>query len=222
MGEKFQNRYRIESNRMPGWNYAGEGSYFITLVTQHRDCCLGDIVKQDGWKKMVLSDFGEIVRSEWEQSFPLRDELFLDEYIIMPNHLHAIIILKKTGDYPVQTHGRASVRANATNRANGTNHANGTKRANGPNRPNQPFTRKSKSISSFVGGFKSAVNSKIDDYIDDHHWDIPKYNRNNHFFQANYHDHIIRNQNEYYSIKNYIINNPAKWDDDLFNPTNMK
>jgi REP element-mobilizing transposase RayT len=78
--------------------------------------------------------------------------------------------------------------------------------------------RKPKSISSFVGGFKSAVNTKIDDYIDENHLNIPKYNRNNHFFQSNYHDHIIRNSAEYERIKNYIITNPLKWEDDKFNP----
>jgi len=91
----------------------------------------------------------------------------------------------------VGTHGRASLR--------------------------QTFYRLPKSISSFMAGFKSAVNIKIDDYIDAHHLDIPKYNRNNHFFQPNYYDHIIRNEQSYCRILEYIKNNPAKWtDDNLF------
>lgn len=65
-----------------------------------------------------------------------------------------------------------------------------------------------------MAGFKSAVNTKIDDYIDEKHLNITKYNRNNHFFQPNYHDHIIRNEVEYQRIKNYIINNPANWEKD--------
>ncbi len=83
-----------------------------------------------------------------------------------------------------------------------------------------PFTRKPKSISSFIAGFKSAVNSKFDDYIDDHQLDMPKFNRHNHFFQPNYYDRVIRNEREYMRIKNYIIDNPANWDDDNFNPLN--
>jgi len=98
----------------------------------------------------------------------------------------------------VETHGRASLQPPEQ-------------------RPEQKFTRKPKSISSFIGGFKSAVNSKIDDYIDENNLDIPKYNKNNHFFQSNYHDHIIRNDAEFQRIKNYIINNPLKWEDDRFN-----
>lgn len=46
-----------------------------------------------------------------------------------------------------------------------------------------------------------------------------KYNRNDHFFQPNYHDHIIRNEGEYHRIKTYIIDNPSRWDYDTFNPS---
>ncbi|MEA2104066.1 MAG: transposase, partial [Candidatus Cloacimonadota bacterium] len=84
------------------------------------------------------------------------------------------------------------------------------------------FIRKPKSISSFLGGFKSVVNSKIDDYIDDNNLNIPKYNRNNHFFQPNYYDHIIRNNAEYERIKNYIKNNPQKWEGDKFYENNIR
>lgn len=187
---KFKNKYRIESNRMPGWNYAGNGKYFITLVTQNRECNLGEIING----KMILSDFGKIVETEWLKSFEMRDEIFLDEYIIMPNHLHAIIILKNP---VVDSYGRT-------------------------NQQQPKFIRKPKSISSFIGGFKSVINTKIDDYIDENNLDIPKYNRKNHFFQPNYHDHIIRNNDEFERIKNYIKNNPKNWDNDKNGSENIK
>ena len=219
--DKFRNKYRIQSHRMPNWDYAGSGYYFITIVTQNRECNLGNIVNTS----MILSDFGKIVENEWYKSFEIRSELFLDEFILMPNHLHAIIILEKIknekttnmnglhgthgtgthGTHVVETHGRASLQS--------------------PEQSPEPsikqsiepiFIRKPKSISSFIAGFKSAIYSKIDDYIDENNLNIPKYNRNNHFFQPNYHDHIIRNNAEYKRIKNYIINNPLNWDKDKF------
>ena len=73
-----------------------------------------------------------------------------------------------------------------------------------------------RSISSFLAGFKSAVNTQIDDYIDEHQLNIPKYNRHYHFFQPNYHDHIIRNHKEYVNISRYIIRNPQNWVKDKF------
>ena len=225
MPEKFRNTYRIASHRKPGWDYSSDGMYFITLVTEHRVCNLGEIsVEQkigdsQGRAYCQLSEFGKIVDAEWHKSFEIRDELLLDEYIIMPNHLHAIVMInnrnRTTVDengadggmvaMVVETHGRASLQ---------------------PLRPPQhdhtfqrilpPFQRLPKSISSFLAGFKSAVNSKIDDYIDQQNLNIPKYNRNNHFFQPNYYDHIIRNELSYYRILDYIISNPAKWADDKF------
>jgi putative transposase len=200
--DKFKNKYRSQSHRMPKWDYAGNGSYFITLVTQNRECNLGHIKNGE----MIFSGFGKIVNDEWLESFDIRDELLLDEYIIMPNHLHAIVILDKNGIGGANTHGRAYLHTNQSQKRY----------------EKQQFMRKPKSISSFMGGFKSAVNSKIDDFIDENNLDMPKYNRNNHFFQSNYHDHIIRNNAEYQRIKKYIINNPKKWEEDKLNPGKNK
>ncbi len=76
--------------------------------------------------------------------------------------------------------------------------------------------RKPKSISSFIAGFKSRTTNKIDDLIDEMELPIKNFNRNNKFWQSNYHDHIICNEKAYQNIKTYIINNPAKWNDDKF------
>lgn len=181
MTEKYKNRYRIASHRMPHWDYSANGAYFITIVTQGRKCLLGDVINNE----MVLSDFGRIVKREWDKSFEIRQELYLHEYVIMPNHLHAIVLLDNS-------------------------HVSTCQRDHGV------FQRLPKSISSFIAGFKSAVNSKIDDYIDHHHLGIPKYNRNNHFFQPNYHDHIIHNHASFVRIQQYIIDNPRRWSSDRF------
>jgi REP element-mobilizing transposase RayT len=206
--EKYQNKYRIKSHRKPNWDYSGNGIYFLCIVTQNRVCNLGNIIN----KKMILSDYGKIVETEFLKSFKIRKELFLDEFIIMPNHLHTIVVLDKPeididsdgshGSH-VETHGRASLQSTEQSKP-------------------QKLIRLPKSISSFMAGFKSVINSKIDDYIDDNQLNIPKYNRNNHFFQSNYYDHIIRNNAEFERIKNYIINNPANWENDKFNTENAQ
>lgn len=191
---KFKGKYRIGSTRMPNWNYAGNGRYYLTIVTQNRECNLGEIKLIDEQPTMGLSDFGQIVENEFLKSFEIRNELFLDEYVIMPNHLHMIVILKKND---VETFGQTF--------------QNGQTFQPPQNEKYPYLIRKPKSISSFVAGFKSAVNSKIDDYIDEHELDIPKYNKNNHFFQPNYHDRVIRNETEYHRIKKYIKKNIDDW-----------
>ena len=179
---KFKNRYRIESHRKPGWNYADAGDYFITICIENMRCILG--VVKDG--KMLLNDFGKIVQSELIKSADIRKELQLGEFIVMPNHIHAIIILDgiendANAAHTVESHGRAPVQHDG-----------------------QIPYRRPKSISSFVAGFKSAVISAVDDLIDEQNLDIPKYNRRNKFWQSNYNDHIIRNQPEYHRIAKYI------------------
>ena len=181
--KKYHNKYRIQSNRMPGWDYAGNGYYFITLVVRNMECILGEIIDN----QMVLSEFGKIVDEEWNKSFEIRKELLLDTYQIMPNHLHAIVVIRQS-------------------RRN--------KKEEAVLNDNRILYRKPKSLSSFIAGFKSAVNTKIDDYIDEHNLDIPKYNRNNQFFLYNYHDHVIRDFQEYLRIEKYIINNPLNWHKD--------
>jgi len=206
---KFNDKYRIESNRMPGWDYSGNGYYFITPVIQNMKCILGKI--ENG--EMILSDFGKIANNEWHKSFKMRKELILDEYIMMPNHLHAIVIINKMGDSHddshdshddshVQTHGRASLHSPHSPQS--------------PQSPHPNCIRKPKSLSSFMAGYKSAVTTKIDDFIDSHNLPIEKFNRENKFWQSNYNDHVIRDGNEYWRIKNYIKNNPKNWNEDKF------
>jgi REP element-mobilizing transposase RayT len=161
---------------------------------------------------MELSDFGKIVEQEWIKSFEIRKELILHEYVIMPNHIHAIV--------EIYNENRGNEMDEQINDVNPTETAAA---ADVPTDPQSlsikrnPPIRMPQSISSFMAGFKSAVNTQIDDYIDQHQLDIPKYNRQNHFFQPNYHDHIIRNHEEYVNISRYIIHNPRNWDKDKFN-----
>ena len=92
MTDKFRNKYRIPSNRLRGWDYASSGHYYITIVTAGRDRLFGDIVNGE----MILNDLGQIVYDEFFKSFELREELFLGEFVLMPDHLHAIVILDKS------------------------------------------------------------------------------------------------------------------------------
>jgi hypothetical protein len=180
--------------------YSGNGNYFITINTYDRACLFGDIV--DG--KMVLNDFGEIATNEWFKSFEMRAELSLGEFVLMPNHLHAIVGLELEpglksglglGLGPVGTHGRASLQVPNATVPNATvpnemvpinEQQTNEKSQNWMNHQPQPFQRKPKSISSFVAGYKSVVLNKIDDLIDEQRIPMQKFNRRNPLWQANY------------------------------------
>jgi REP element-mobilizing transposase RayT len=105
---RFQNKYRIESSRLRGWDYSSPGTYFITVCTFKRIHLFGEITQN----KMELNRFGEIVALEWEKSVEIRQELITDEFIIMPNHFHGIVQLIDLP--PVETPGRASLQWDRT------------------------------------------------------------------------------------------------------------
>ena len=218
MTEKFRNKYRIPSNRLRGWDYASSGHYYITIVTAGRNRLFGEIKNGE----MILNDLGQIVYDEFFKSFELREELFLGEFVLMPDHLHAIVILDKskcTDDVMetcgrvetrgrVETHGRASLQSQQQYQRQSQNQQP-------PTTPQ--FQRQPKSISSFVAGFKSSTIKRIDDWIDSNNLPMAKFNKNNPLWQSNYHDHIIRNETEYRHISDYIVCNPIDWKEDTLN-----
>lgn len=128
--DKFQNKYRIRSARAPFWNYGWNALYFVTICTQHRICWFGQVV--DG--EMILSEIGEMVKSEWLKTFDMRPDmnLFMGEYVVMPNHFHAIIGI---GD-------------NAYNTQRG---------GDGDTTTQNQFGPQSKNLASIIRGFKIGV-----------------------------------------------------------------
>ncbi|MDR0692127.1 MAG: hypothetical protein LBF69_03720 [Prevotellaceae bacterium] len=89
--DKFRNKYRIPSARAQWWDYGNNAAYFITICTAHRGNYFGKIMND----KMILSEIGEIANDCWAeipQHFSFVD---LGIYIVMPNHLHGIVIINK-------------------------------------------------------------------------------------------------------------------------------
>ncbi len=97
MAKLFKNKYRVESARHPVWDYSSSGAYFITICTKDRKHFLGNIEKE----KIILSQTGLIAAKYWKEipaHFPNTE---LDEFIIMPNHIHGIILIND--NVPVET-----------------------------------------------------------------------------------------------------------------------
>lgn len=193
MDDKFQGKYRIPSARWQHWDYGWSGAYFITICTAGRQYLFGDII--DG--KMHLSTIGERVLMEWEKSFAIRPNLFCDEFVIMPNHIHAILRIENCGDVRGgNVHG-----CNARGRDAQLCVSTKTPIAN-----TGVAYRSPKSISSFVACFKSTATKRC-------------YNEHlivSTLWQPRFRDHIIRNNAEYQRIAEYIQNNPQKWNSDRF------
>ncbi|HAV77112.1 MAG TPA: transposase [Anaerolineae bacterium] len=86
--DEAQNKHHRRSIRLNGYDYSQAGAYFVTIVAWQREMLFGEIVGGE----MQLNDFGEIVRDEWERTEIVRPNVELGEYIVMPNHVHGILI----------------------------------------------------------------------------------------------------------------------------------
>ena len=124
----------------------------------------------------------------------------LDEHIVMPNHAHAIIIIQNiVGIDPRVDPGQNNNKISVSGRTQGS----------APTKL---------SLSSIIKRVKSLTTKKYIDGIKNHNW--PSFNKR--LWQRSFHDHIIRNDKSLNNIREYIINNPAKWDDDANNIKNYK
>ena len=197
--EKYQNKYRIPSARLQGYNYANAGMYFITICTANREHYFGNIVDVDGcvgrdamhcvstistqYKKMQLSEIGKIAQAEWHKTLKIRPDmnLQLDAFVVMPNHIHGIIIIGEN------------------------EYNNGGDDGPPPTEYKNQFAPQSKNLASIIRGYKSSVTKQARVFGFEFNW------------QTRFHEHIIRNEKSFQKIHNYIINNPENWKDDKFN-----
>ena len=85
----FKNKYRVESARFKDWDYSNNAAYFVTICTHDMRCYFGKIVKG----KVEQSRIGKIAEEEWLHTGKVRDNVVLDEYVIMPNHIHGILMI---------------------------------------------------------------------------------------------------------------------------------
>ena len=146
------------SIRLVGYDYSQSGAYFITICTHNRECIFGEIVDQ----AMNYNELGNIVRSHWQKLALHHPNIDVDESIVMPNHLHGIIIIHES----------------------------------------------SKPISEIIRGFKTFSARKINKLLDRKGYPL---------WQRNYYERIIRSEDELNNVRQYILNNPANWNQDKDN-----
>ena len=83
--------HQRRSIRLPGYDYSQDGVYFVTICTQNRLCLFGDVVNV----KMALNRAGRVVAESWQWLGEQYEHVELDEWVIMPNHLHGIIAISE-------------------------------------------------------------------------------------------------------------------------------
>ena len=168
----MSNKYRKDSIRLQHWDYGWNAAYFVTICSKNKICYFGNII--DG--EMHLSATGKIVNDLWYDITNHTKNVELGQFVVMPNHIHGIIIINTD---PVEA--RPALSNVGRNR----------------------FQNQGKNtLSSIIGGYKSAVTKNANLLMFQHAW------------QPRFYEHIIRNQKSLNEIESYIINNPINWRDD--------
>ncbi|MGP1382228.1 MAG: transposase [Thainema sp.] len=197
-------KHHRRSIRLNGYDYSSPGAYFITICTHQRECLFGDIV--DG--KMQLDSLGQIVAEEWLRSQNIRQEINLDAWVIMPNHIHGIVFIQdKTSQ---QVSDNSSQVSNQPQNPVGANGHSPLQNGHSPIQHVTPFMRP-RSLSSFITGFKSTATKRIN---------LLRNTPRTPVWQRNYYEHIIRNKESLEQIRYYIQTNPANWQTDQLHPNN--
>lgn len=138
----YQNKYRNESARLHGYDYSSEGAYFVTICTKNRNHYFGEIFNGE----MILNDIGIITEEIWFEIRIHYPSAILGAFVIMPNHIHGIIVI----DYSVKNPA-----------ADGTEHVPSL---------SDPSIRRKKTVSNMVGSFKSAVTRRVRSFEPNFNW----------------------------------------------------
>lgn len=180
-----------KSIRLRDYDYRQAGAYFITICTQDRECLFGEIVDDD----VQLNNAGRIVKTIW-QEIPIHyPQVELDEFVIMPNHFHAIFNIRPSepgaGRKPAPAFDQTFVCYKPTLA------------------PSMAVASNAPTVGQIMRRFKSmsaiAANKSLG-------------RSSQPLWQRNYWERVVRDEKELHGLQEYIVNNPAKWKLDKLYP----
>lgn len=159
--------------RLPEYDYSQAGAYFVTICVQGRECLLGEII--DG--SMHLNDHGKIVRNCWDSLPHHYPGIELDAFVVMPNHVHGVVVLVGAGL---------------------------------PRPYNDEITSPSKqpTLGQIIGYYKYQSTKAIN---------VMRQAPGTRYWQRGYYEHIVRDDKSLSRIREYIANNPLRWELDREN-----
>jgi REP element-mobilizing transposase RayT len=178
-------KHHRRSIRLKGYDYTQPGAYFVTLVTHDRECLFGEIV--DG--EMRLNEAGRMAEWTWFDLPNHIDNIELDAFVVMPNHVHGIIIIREpvgAGSEPAPTEPAPT---------------------SAPTAP--PPANRNHGLPEIVRQFKTFSARRIN---------ALRNITGRPVWQRNYYEHIIRDEKSLKRIREYIAANPQQWANDDEHP----
>jgi putative transposase len=232
--DKYKNKYRIKSTRLQYWDYASPGYYFITICTKNREDYFGEIKNE----KMCLNEIGDIAQKFWLEIPNHFSNVTLDEFIIMPNHVHGIVIINddpaafvafvETRHCLVSTNANVNADADAGTDIDTNTNTYIINNNNITTTPDITKTAEQININAAIGHNigktrfqnqgKNTISSIIGSYKSICTKTINKTQNQFRFaWQPRFYEHIIRDTKSLERIRHYIINNPINWHSDRNN-----
>jgi REP element-mobilizing transposase RayT len=194
--------YHRRSIRLKGYDYSNKGCYFVTIDLENKKNLFWE--KDNKYELNVIGKLADRCWLELESRFVIK----LDEYVIMPNHIHGIIIINRAAGDGIN---RAATRAARTLDHNNfvgaalvaaLNNQNISPALNNQNNP-----VRNDNLGNIIGAFKSIFVGEYIRNVKNQNW--PRFYKR--LWQRDYYERIIRNNQEYLRIKKYIRENPEKW-----------
>ena len=211
------------SIRFKGYDYSQKGLYFVTLCIKDRECLFGEIIEGE----MMLNDPGRMVKkwyNELENKFP---DIKCHEHIVMPNHFHCIIENMGTsvgadlGVCPIHPYPDneppSQIDGASMNDVDSCNDEKGGHKG-APLQSSIFGEHTGSPLWQLIQWFKTMSTNEYIRNVKANNWSRFK----GKLWQRNYWEHIIRNEKSYFTIADYIINNPKNWDIDSINPKEIK
>jgi hypothetical protein len=192
-------QFSRKPRRLAGFDYRTEALYFVTLCTKDRICYFGEVLQGE----MELSDIGIIVRDYWLDIPYYHPQVLLGEMVVMPNHIHALIgIEKKPSLIAELSPEKDGDPSETTLRCNAATEGDFEKNAN---QVMSSLSPKAGTLSRIIGSYKTACTRMIKSVCTaPFSW------------QSHFHDRIIRDEWERQNVESYILNNPSKWEEDVY------
>lgn len=165
-------QFHRRSIRLENYDYSQNGAYFVTICTHERRCSFGHIDAAG----MILNSIGTVAYQCWLEIPSHFPTVSLDSFVIMPNHVHGIVVITQP-DLELET---TIVKREFAKPLPG-------------------------SLSTIVGAFKSAVTKQVNRMSG---------SQKQSFWQRNYYEHVVRNEENLARLREYIVTNPGKWAED--------
>ncbi len=173
---------------MKGYDYSSKGAYFATICAYKKECIFEDAI------------VASIIEEQW-RNLPKRfSSIELDEFVIMPNHIHCILWIHVGATLAVARHAEGQIPVNPDDEK--------VKRAGASPAP---------TLGNVVGAFKSMVSTEYLKWINQNNSEL-----SGRLWQRNYYEHVIRGEDQLNRIRQYVISNSVRWEEDIENPLNWK